>query len=99
MKKSALMIVCAAVAAASLLMFNASRVQAEPPYGDHPGIRIEAGPGELHPHLHRVIEELEEAKHELQEAPHDFGGHREEALRATEAAITQLRLAIKFDRR
>ena len=39
---------------------------------------------ERHPHIHKAIEELREARKELKEADHDFGGHREMALRATD---------------
>lgn len=51
---------------------------------------------EGHPHLNTSIEELREARKELKEAPHDFGGHREAAIRAVDAAIEQLELAKKF---
>ena len=39
------------------------------------------------------------AKKELKEAAHDFGGHREDALKATDNAIEQLRKALEFDRK
>jgi hypothetical protein len=42
-----------------------------------------------HP-LHKALEELREAKRELEKAPHDFGGHKKEALEATEHAIKHL---------
>ena len=98
MKKSLLMIICTTVIVAFMYMLSPTRSQAEPPYY-YPGRpHIEAGV-EHHPHLHRVIEELEGARHEIMESGHDFGGHKEEAVRALDAAITQLRLAIQYDRR
>jgi hypothetical protein len=34
----------------------------------------------------------------LQEAAHDFGGHRVDALKTTDEAIRQLELCLKFDK-
>ena len=47
------------------------------------------------PHLHHALHELKEAKTELKDAKHDFGGHREKALEATEAAIKQIHEALE----
>ena len=47
-------------------------------------------------HLHHALWELRDARVELKEAKHDFGGHREKALRAVDGAIRQLDLCIKF---
>jgi len=54
---------------------------------------------ERHPHIHAAIRELREAKKELEEAAHDFGGHRKEAIEAINVAIKQLELALKFDKK
>jgi len=54
---------------------------------------------ERHPHIRAAIRELREAKEELKEAAHDFGGHRKEALEAVDVAIKQLELALKFDKK
>jgi hypothetical protein len=51
--------------------------------------------GPKHPHLHHALHELRETRVELKEAKHDFGGHREKALKATDAAIVQIELALK----
>ncbi len=48
-----------------------------------------------HPHLHHALRELREARTELKEAKHDFGGHREKALKATDAAIEQIDKALR----
>jgi hypothetical protein len=59
-----------------------------------------AGTGkERHPHIHRALRELREARKELVTADHDFGGHRVEAIGAVYVAIKQLELALKFDKR
>jgi len=54
---------------------------------------------EHHPHMHRAIHELKEARVQLKEAKHDFGGHREQALKDVNHAIEQLELALKFARK
>jgi F0F1-type ATP synthase membrane subunit b/b' len=51
---------------------------------------------ERHPHIHEALKELREAHKELKEADHDFGGHREEALKSVNHAIEQLEKALKF---
>jgi hypothetical protein len=51
-----------------------------------------------HPEIHAAIESLEHARMHLKEARHDFGGHREEALRATDEAIRQLKICLEFDK-
>ena len=57
-----------------------------------------AVPKERHPHIRRAIEELREARKELKEGAHDFGGHRVEAIEAVDAAIKQLKIALKYDK-
>ena len=54
---------------------------------------------EEHPHIRGAIRELQEAKHELQTAAHDFGGHRADALRSCDEAIHQLQLALQYDKK
>ena len=54
---------------------------------------------ERHPHIRKALEELREARRDLKEADHDFGGHREEAVEAIDVAIKQLELALKFDKK
>ena len=48
------------------------------------------------PHIHHAIHELKETRTELKEAKHDFGGHREQALKDVDRAIKQLELALEF---
>ncbi|PYT93297.1 MAG: hypothetical protein DMG36_10330 [Acidobacteria bacterium] len=45
----------------------------------------------------RALGALRRAKEHMH-AAHDFGGHRVEALRATDEAIRQLELCLKFDK-
>jgi hypothetical protein len=55
-------------------------------------------PQERHPHIRASINELREARNELQRAAHDFCGHRVAALRDTDAALKQLQFALECDR-
>ena len=58
-----------------------------------------APPQERHPHIRAAIEELREARRELETAGHDFCGHRVRAIREINATTEQLRLALECDRR
>ena len=65
------------------------------------GLALTAGVAEAqehHPEIRRAIAALEKAKTYMQNAAHDFGGHREEALKQCDAAIAQLREALKYDK-
>jgi hypothetical protein len=50
----------------------------------------------MHPRIAAAIEAIKDAKAYMQAAPHDFGGHREAALKASDAAIRQLNLALAY---
>src|SRR2546428_488937 len=65
-------------AVGALGLFLPSRAWADPRY----------------PHLHHAIHEMREAHKELKATGHDFGGHREKALMALDAAIKQTELAL-----
>jgi len=47
-----------------------------------------------HPHIRTAIQELREARNELEHAAHDFCGHRVDAMRDTQAALNQLQAAL-----
>ena len=50
----------------------------------------------MHPRIAKAIEALKDARAYMQAAPHDFGGHKAEAIRATDDAIKQLNLALAY---
>ena len=52
--------------------------------------------GREHPRIVKAIHELEDAVRYMEAAPHDFGGHKAEAIQASRRAIEQLRLALHF---
>jgi hypothetical protein len=56
-------------------------------------VRSEAGD---HPRIAAAIQELESAIQYMEKAPHDFGGHKAEALRASREAVKQLRKALAY---
>jgi hypothetical protein len=51
---------------------------------------------EHHPRIHEALHALREARVELKEAKHDYGGHRDEAIRAIDASIHQLEVCLKY---
>ena len=53
---------------------------------------------EPHPEIREAIGALRRAKAHMEHAAHDFGGHRVEALRATDEAIRQLEECLRFDK-
>jgi hypothetical protein len=52
-----------------------------------------------HPVIANTINNLEAARKHLNEAGHDFGGHKEKAIKACDDAIEQLKDAEKFDKK
>ncbi|MBV9850991.1 MAG: hypothetical protein JO250_15075 [Armatimonadetes bacterium] len=53
--------------------------------------------GERHPELRRALRNLNQAKNNLQNAAHDFQGHREQALDLVNKAIDQVQQALASD--
>jgi hypothetical protein len=51
-----------------------------------------------HPEIRAAIASLRKAQTHLREAAHDFGGHREDALKATDEAIHQLQVCLQYDK-
>ncbi len=53
----------------------------------------------MHPRLVRAIAALRDARDYMEHAPHDFGGHKVDALRATDEAIRQLQFCLEYRER
>jgi hypothetical protein len=64
---------------------------------NHANNQDQWGEFERHPHFGRVIHELRAAKAHLEHAPHDFGGHRVEAIKAIDEALVQIREAARYE--
>ena len=65
----------------------------------HNTVQAQEKATERHPKIRHAIVALEAAKTELKTAAHDFGGHREAALKECDAAIAQLKLALQYDKK
>ena len=50
----------------------------------------------VHPRIVKAINAIEDAVAYMRSAPHDFGGHKAEAIADCEKALKQLREALKF---
>jgi hypothetical protein len=58
-------------------------------------VPVPANPVEAHPRIRAAINALSAAAAELKAAPHDFDGHRVDALKAIDAALMQLNICMK----
>lgn len=75
----------------SVLLPTAFAQQTTPPAATPPSTM----PTDSHPAMHRALFALVAAKKEMLAANHDYGGHREEAIKACEKAIEQLQLCLR----
>ena len=50
----------------------------------------------MHPRIARAIAALKDAREYMANAPHDFGGHKVAAIRASDDAIRELNLALAY---
>jgi hypothetical protein len=92
-REKALLAVDAAIKQLDLALKNTGdNVKGAPTRGD---LKAEYKKYKHHPHVHHAIVECEHAHRQLKEAKHDFGGHREAALRDVNYAIEQLRICLK----
>lgn len=49
-----------------------------------------------HPRIEKAIHELEGAIEYMEKAPHDFGGHKAEAIADSKKAVQSLKLALAY---
>jgi hypothetical protein len=49
-----------------------------------------------HPQIQAAIYSLQQARLHLMEASHDFGGHREDAVKAIDKALHQLEICMQY---
>lgn len=75
-----------------------ANLPATPAANAQPTTPAAATPAEPHPQIREALESLRRAKAHLEHAAHDFGGHRVEALKATDEAIRQLEVCLKYDK-
>lgn len=77
---------------------NKTNTPATPLASALPATPAAATPAEAHPQIREALEALRRAKAHMEHAAHDFGGHRVEAIEATNKAIEQLEICLKYDR-
>lgn len=77
---------------------NKANAPATPAATAQPATPAAAAPAEPHPQIREALGALRRAKEHMEHAAHDFGGHRVEALAATNKAIEQLEICLKFDK-
>jgi hypothetical protein len=77
---------------------NKTNTPATPAANALPAIPATATPAEPHPQIREALGALRRAKEHMEHAAHDFGGHRVDALKATDEAIRQLEICLKFDK-
>jgi hypothetical protein len=53
----------------------------------------------MHPSIHKAIRQLQEAKETLKDAPNDFHGYKNNALKSIDEAIGQLRQAAQVQQK
>jgi len=87
----------ALVALVAALTFPAAAPAAPPAPKPVPGHPAAAAP-EPHAEIRAAIASLRRARQHMQDAAHDFGGHRVEALKATDEAIRQLEVCLQYDK-
>lgn len=75
-----------------------ANVPATPTANALPATPAAATPAEPHPQIREALAALRRAKEHMEHAAHDFGGHRVDALKATDEAIRQLEVCLKFDK-
>jgi hypothetical protein len=77
---------------------NRASVPATPAASALPATPAATPAAEPHPEIRGALASLRRAKEHMEHAAHDFGGHRVEAIEATNQAIKQLELCLKFDK-
>ena len=77
---------------------NKNSTPATPAVTAAPAAPAAATPAEPHPQIREALAALRRAKEHMEHAAHDFGGHRVEAMKATDEAIRQLEVCLKFDK-
>ena len=77
---------------------NKTSTPATPPANALPATPAAATPAEPHPQIREALAALRHAKEHMEHAAHDFGGHRVEAVEATNKAIEQLEICLKYDK-
>lgn len=71
------------------------KAPAQPAAAAAPAPAAAAAPPEPHPHIHEALEAMHHAKHELDDASHDFHGHRVKAIEHLDQAIHEAEICME----
>ncbi|HUC53156.1 MAG TPA: hypothetical protein VMR90_03875 [Candidatus Cybelea sp.] len=77
---------------------NKANTPATPAASALPATPAPTPAAEPHPEIREALGALRRAKEHMEHAAHDFGGHRVEAVEATNQAIKQLEICLKYDK-
>jgi hypothetical protein len=77
---------------------NKANLPATPAASALPATPAATPAAEPHPEIREALASLRRAKEHMEHAAHDFGGHRVEAIEATNQAIKQLEICLKYDK-
>lgn len=97
MKKIGFMIVLIVAAIVFTLAFPAIAAGPKapaPPVAGVPALALGAAMPERHPHIDEALEAMRGAKHQLEIAEHDFGGHRVKAIEHLDRAIHEAEICM-----
>ncbi|MGD0072971.1 MAG: hypothetical protein ABSD31_01365 [Candidatus Binataceae bacterium] len=97
LKRNAKVVAVGLLIVTMLILPAAARAQGVPPVGGpHPGGVGMPAMGAKHPYIRKSIKMLEKTKFVLQkDAANDFGGHKAQAIQNIDAAIAQLKMALR----
>ena len=94
--KSSVIRVLVVVVLVTMMSFPLAVSAAPPAPKPQPGAAAPAA--EPHPEIRQAIAALRRAREHMDHAAHDFGGHRVDAIRATDEAIRQLQICLQYDK-
>lgn len=102
--KTSVVVALAALALIFMFTFSASSPAVANAFGGNSAAAANspaapnATPAENHPEIRDALAALRNARAHLEHAAHDFGGHRVDAIKATDEAIHQLEICLKYDK-
>jgi len=101
MKKIAFLTLLILATALFTLAFSAAAAGPKAPSAPVPAVAaVAAAPAaatpERHPHIDEALEHMRAAKHELEIAEHDFGGHRVKSLEHLNAAMHEAEVCLSM---
>jgi len=102
MKNMSVASFCAVIAGTVILtlVFSATVLQpkaaAAPAVGPMPVAAATMAPVPPHPHIHEALDAMHAAKHHLEQAEHDYDGHRAKAIEHLDMAIHEAEICMSM---